>query len=64
MGLLGEILQVLKDGLTADDSNDVLFILSQLSESSRFSLSVTFLSASERKAVSDCSFLSIAHVLV
>ncbi len=52
MELLGEMLQVLRDGYTANDTEHVLCILSQLSKSSRFGLSVTFLSVTEKKAVS------------
>ncbi|XP_064404295.1 coiled-coil domain-containing protein 103-like isoform X1 [Halichondria panicea] len=53
MELLGEMLQVLRDGYTANDTEHVLCILSQLSKSSRFGLSVTFLSVTEKKAVTE-----------
>lgn len=52
MGLLGEMLRVLRDEYSDSDNEDVLYILSQLAKSSRFNLSVTFLSDAENKAVS------------
>ena len=52
MGLLGEILQALNGGFTERDSNEVLCILSHMSECPRFNLSVTFLSTKEQEAVS------------
>ncbi len=57
MGLLGELLQVLRDGYSAADSEQVLCILKQLSRSSRFSLSVTFLSEIEKQIVSQSIIL-------
>lgn len=64
MGLLGEMLQVLKDEYSAADSEQILCILRALSQSSRFSLSVTFLSQTEKQTVRDCMLLSNPYIFV
>lgn len=51
MGLLGEFLLVLNQHFVDGDRDGVLEILGELSKSSRFNLSLTFLGMAEKKAV-------------
>lgn len=52
MGLLGEFLLTLNEAFQGSDSGEVVNILDQLAKTSRFSLSIKFLSKRERQAVS------------
>ena len=56
MGLLGEFLLTLSGGFQDGDSGEVISILEHLSRTSRFNLSVKFLSQNERQSVSDIQF--------
>ena len=51
MGLLGEMMVILNCCFVAEDRDVVMEILTVLSRSLRFSLSLTFLVQAERKAV-------------
>ena len=51
MGLLGEILEVLNSGFVAEDCSKIMDFLDNLSKSSRFSLSISFLNPTEKKTV-------------
>ena len=51
MGLLGEFLLALNDAFQESDVAEVISILDHLSRTSRFNLSVDFLSQKEQQAV-------------
>lgn len=52
MGLLGEFVLALNDAFQESDTAEVIGILDHLSRTSRFNLSVNFLSQKEQQAVS------------
>lgn len=52
MGLLGEILEALNASFLVEDANKIMDFLEILSKSSRFNLSLSFLSTAEKAAVS------------
>ena len=59
MGLLGEFLLALNEAFQESDIGEVVSILDHLSKTSRFNLSVKFLSQKERQAVSYSVYLAL-----
>ena len=59
MGLLGEFILALNEEFQESDAVEVISILDQLSRTSRFNLSVKFLSQKEQQAVSHIYFPGI-----
>ena len=62
MGLLGELLLALNEAFQESDIGEVVSILDHLSKTSRFNLSLKFLSQKERQAVS-YSVLILVHYI-
>lgn len=67
MGMLGEFLLALNDAFQDSDVSEVVNILDHLSKTSRFSLSIKFLSQKEQQAVSFTnntgSFYTTSHTV-